>query len=79
MSNNPSIGRIVHFLQNGVHYPALVVKVWTPITINILVFPNGSDTITPGALDTQGIAHSVNWAAAMEGKEWSWHWPEPVE
>jgi hypothetical protein len=81
-SNNPSIGRVVHFVQNGVHYPALVLKVWSPVCVNLKVFGNGSDTIVPGALDVDGIAHSVTQSEPTPccGKvnEWSWHWPEVV-
>lgn len=76
----PTIGRIVHFVQNGVHYPALIVKVWTDTCVNLRVFPNGSDNIVPGALDSSDIAHSVNYAETCGtcgmSHEWSWHWPE---
>lgn len=86
----PSIGRIVHFVQNGVHYPAMIVKVWTDTCVNLLVFQNGSDKIAPGAVDTNSIAHSVcerpmstpcrraGDAVTIEWS-WSWHWPEIVE
>lgn len=79
----PSIGRIAHFVQNGVHYAAVIVKVWTDTCVNLRVLPNGSDTITPGALDKEDIAHSVNLNQPCEHcgtcKEWSWHWPEKAE
>jgi hypothetical protein len=52
VKNVPSIGRIVHFVQNGVHYAALIVKVWSDTCVNLQVFPNGSDHIVPGALDS---------------------------
>jgi hypothetical protein len=78
----PSIGRIVHFVQNGVHYAAIVTKVWSDTTVNLHVFGNMSDTITPGATDSQGNASSVTFSQPLDccGKvnEWSWHWPEVV-
>lgn len=76
----PSIGRIVHFVQNQVHYAAIITKVWSDTTVNLHVFPNGSNTITPGA---QNLACSVTLSAPTSCcgavKEWSWHWPETVQ
>lgn len=81
-AQKPSIGRVVHFVQNGVHYPAFVVKVWSDTCLNLKVFRNGSDSIVPGALDSDDIAHSVTQSEPTPccGKcaEWSWHWPEHV-
>lgn len=79
----PSIGRIVHFVQNGVHYPAIIVKVWTDTCVNIKVFRNGSDSIVPGALSKDDIASSVTFNDRCDHcgggpKEWTWHWPEFV-
>jgi hypothetical protein len=81
MALKPRIGRIVHFVQNGVHYAAMIVKVWTDTCVNLRVFPNGSDKIVAGALDTNDIAHSVNFSDTCDKcgsgpREWSWHWPE---
>lgn len=79
----PSVGRIVHFVQNGVHHPALILKVWTDTCVNLRVFPNGSDPITPGALDSHDVAHSVTQSEPTSccghANDWSWHWPERVE
>lgn len=72
----PSIGRIVHLVQNGVHYAAVIVKVWSDTNLNLKVFRNGSNDIVPGALDHDDIAHSVEQSEL--GAEWSWHWPEQV-
>lgn len=78
----PSIGRIVHFVQNGVHYAAIITKVWSDSCVNLHVFTNMSDAITPGATDAQGNASSVLLSVPTEccGKvaDWSWHWPEVV-
>ncbi len=70
----PTVGRIVNFVQNGVTYAALVVKVWSDTCVNLHVFANGSDPITPGALDQHSIAHSVPLKTPVN-TEWSWHWP----
>jgi hypothetical protein len=82
VKNVPSIGRIVHFVQNGVHYAALIVKVWSETCVNLQVFPNGSDHIVSGALDSTGRAHSVSYSEPTSCcghvKDWSWHWPETV-
>lgn len=75
LMQRPTVGRIVNFVQNGVTYAAMIVKVWSNTCVNLLVFPNGSDVITPGAVDYQGIAHSVCLKEPVN-TEWSWHWPE---
>lgn len=75
----PTIGRIVHYMNGGVHYPAIVTKVWTPLCVNITVFPNGSDDYSPGAngaFTSPQIVTSVTYAAASDPTDRSWHWPE---
>lgn len=71
----PTVGRIVHFVLHNTTYAAMIVKVWSDTCVNLLVFPNGSDPIVPGATDYQGIAHSVSLKVPVN-TEWSWHWPE---
>ncbi|HYX83238.1 MAG TPA: hypothetical protein VE714_12640 [Gemmatimonadales bacterium] len=78
----PSIGRIVHFVQNNVHYPALILKVWSDTCVTLRVFHNGNDKPVPGALNADEIAFSVPFAepcAHCGRPDWSWHWPEHVE
>jgi hypothetical protein len=85
MKPKPFIGQIVHFVQNGVHYAAIVVKVWTNTCVNLRVLPNGSDVIVPGALDGADVARSVPFSGPCETcahfvpREWSWHFAEAVE
>lgn len=79
----PTVGRIVHFVQNHVHYAAIIIKVWSDVCVNLHVFPNESDQITPGALNARNNAMSVTYAEPREGcdcvQDWTWHWPERAE
>jgi hypothetical protein len=68
---NPTIGRIVHFATAGVHYAAVVVKVWSPTCANLYVMPNGSDPMLAAKVIT-----SVCWATPEANQDYSWHWPE---
>jgi hypothetical protein len=83
-TQKPSIGRIVHFVQNRVHYAAIILKVWSDTCVNLQVFPNGSDEIVPGATDKDSRAYSVTYKAISPALrrasdyEWTWHWPEQV-
>jgi hypothetical protein len=85
----PSIGRIVHFVHGGVHYAAIVVKVWSDVCVNLYVLPNGSERLasdrlsqTHGADDVALVFTSVM-RADLNGEgqapEHSWHWPERDE
>lgn len=64
----PSIGRIVHFVHNGVHLPAIVTKVWSDTCVNLHVFANGSD------MTDSGTQTSV--CSGENPVGYSWHWPE---
>ena len=79
----PSVGSVVHFLQNRVHYAAIITKVWSDTCVNLQVFPNGSDDgPVPGALNCLNMAFSVPYGEPCYecGRpDWSWHWPERVE
>lgn len=85
----PSIGRIVHFVQGGVHFAAIVTKVWTDVCVNLYVLPNGSDVLVPGSTDGGQNPNSYNGSSAAgsatsvvqstSNAEFSWHWPERDE
>ncbi len=81
MEMKPSIGRIVHYvLANGEHRPAIIVRVWSDVCINLLVFRDGIND--PGLLG--GGDGYVQWATSVvqnedEKSPLSWHWPEKVE
>lgn len=68
----PSIGRIVHYVEGGIHYAAIVVKVWTEECVNLYVLPNGSDP-----LSVSGVITSVV-QSETDKYDRSWHWPEYV-
>jgi hypothetical protein len=83
---NPSIGRIVHFVQKKpigyaeglVHLPAIIVAVWGNECVNLQVFTDGTNS------DAEHTS-SVKWvtSASFDGSETpqprTWHWPEKVE
>lgn len=70
----PSIGRIVHYVHNTVHFAAIVTRVWTDTCVNLQVFNNGDSNgyeevfiKTSVVIDPKGEA------------DYSWHWPENVQ
>lgn len=80
----PTIGRIVHYVQDKpaylgggfVHLPAIIVAVWTDTCVNLQVFTDGSNS--------EGGDHgqlSVKWMTSVTydetaSKPRTWHWPE---
>ena len=68
----PSIGRIVHYVEGGVHFAAMVIKVWTDTCVNLAVFPNGCDPLSTG----YECVRSVNFSA--DAAEGTCHWPEVI-
>jgi hypothetical protein len=68
----PRIGDMVHFVNGAslVHLPAVVAKVWSvPETVNLFVFPNGSEVMGQGYTATSIIF-------SEEPKQYTWHYPE---
>lgn len=64
----PTVGRIVHFVnESGTHMAAIVTKVWTDTCVNLVVFEpyDGCPTVV-----RTSVCESVNSAP------FSWHWPE---
>lgn len=82
-------GRIVHYvLPNGYgypgeHRPAIVVKIWEPISdpypIQLVVFLDGSND-APGQGDAAPLTKWVTSVVFDETgqKPGSWHWIEPA-
>lgn len=75
-----SLGRIVHYVLKdgpnaGEHRPGLVVRVWSPTTVNLQVFHDGDGTphLNDGLLNTLW-QRSVEFSA--EPRPGTWHWPE---
>lgn len=67
----PSIGRIVHFVENGIHFAAIVTKIWSDTCINLYVFDDGS-----GNLSSNTKTSVVYYEDASQ--DYTWHWPEKV-
>ena len=69
----PSIGKIVHFVNGAslVHLPAVIAKVWSVETVNLFVFPNGSEVMGQGYTATSIVF-------SEEPRQHTWHWPEKV-
>lgn len=68
---NPSVGRIVHFIQapGDECQAAIVVRVWTPTMVNLAAFDGNGEPFrkTSVPMLTEG------------GAGFSWHWPERVD
>lgn len=62
----PTVGRIVHYVnENGEHCAAIVAKVWSDTCVNLTLFtPNGgTESRTSASYDELP-------------RSYSWHWPE---
>jgi hypothetical protein len=85
----PSIGRIVHFVQNKpsgfgegvrVHLPAIITAVWGDTCVNLQVFTDGSNS----EQGPNSNPPSVKWITSAQIDEsenpqpYTWHWPEKV-
>ena len=81
----PTIGRIVHFVQQMpaqygdrlVHLPAIVTAVWGDTCVNLQVFTDGSNS-EPGPNSNPA---SAKWVTSVTYNEmgnppYTWHWPE---
>lgn len=76
----PSIGRIVHFVDRHVHYPALITAVEGDGKlgiVNLTVFANGIDPLLNGV--KEGFVTVTNVGYREDAPDFSWHWPEPVD
>jgi len=74
----PSIGRIVHFVNNQKqHLAAIVTAVWTDTCVNLQVFTDGSNS---GDNLTGNIAWvtSKTFDESPDPQVQTWHWPEKV-
>lgn len=70
MIQQPSIGRIVHFVSNtGDHWPAVITRVWSATMVNVHVLPDLNPAFTFSSCKLDEHAAKPN----------TWHWPEPVK
>ncbi len=83
----PSIGRIVHYVQEkpaqfgtGVlHLPAIITAVWGDACVNLHVFSDGSNS-EPDSTNyprTKWIT-STNLDESESPAARTWHWPERI-
>lgn len=85
----PSIGRIVHFVQEKpasyqpnvpnvpkvlVHLPAIIVAVWGDTCVNLQVFTDGTNSDESNVLPIKWVTSSGFDESATQPR--SWHWPE---
>lgn len=73
--NQPSVGRVVRFVRDGVAYPAMLVHVHSDTCVNLYVFHNGVGAPTePFVCNGTALVTSVLYSED-ETKGNSWHWP----
>ena len=85
---NPTVGRIVHFVQvkpaayqpkEGphilVHVPAIVTAVWTETCVNLQVFTDGTNSDEANMSPVKWVT-SVTLDASETPQPRTWHWPE---
>ncbi len=78
MPQEPTIGRIVHYVLDDVmdeHRPAIIARVFSPVMVNLQVFVDGQND--------SGLVQvgSLLWKSSVEHDEefkatGTWHWPE---
>lgn len=87
----PSVGRVVHYVlevgpHQGDHRPAIIVNVWSRDLVNLQVFTDGGNDVSPSH-DHRGPESMTLWRTSRPHDEetkalGTWHWPEfvpPVE
>lgn len=72
----PSIGRIVHFVnENRQHRPAIITKVFNDTMVNLNVFCDANDSqeekVTP-------FRTSVTLDEGVDPSVYTFHWPEKI-
>ena len=82
----PTIGRIVHFVQEKpyqpkegprlmVHLPAIITAVWGETCVNLQVFTDGSNSDDANMSAVKWIT-SASLDASEAPQPRTWHWPE---
>lgn len=62
----PTIGRIVHFYEQGQLYPGIITKVWTDVCVNLVIFGHLQ---VPGGLEKTSVVYNE------VDKNYNWVWP----
>jgi hypothetical protein len=74
----PTIGRIVHFVQDKFTLPAIIVNVWSDTCVNLQVFTDGSNS-DPISMSSE--CPNLKWVTSAtfdesaEPQQRTWHWP----
>jgi len=79
----PTIGRIVHFVQQKpvgygevlVHLPAIITSVWGELCVNLQVFTDGTNSDDRNMAPVKWIT-SASLDASENPQPRTWHWPE---
>ncbi len=79
-----TVGRIVHFVMpDGDHRPAIVVRTWGGDCVQLQVFLDGTNDLTPaenGGISREIAERGLMWATSVPYSEQpqprTWHWPE---
>jgi hypothetical protein len=73
----PSIGRIVHVKFGDKCQAAIIVKVWSPTSLNLVVFRDGSNDGGDGGTGSE----LTRWATSytLDAATNGWHWPERTD
>lgn len=66
----PTIGRIVHYTFRGEIIPAIITHVWSQVSVNLTVFPDGSLHRAHQPEQHTSVRFGI--------EEGEWHWPEIV-
>ncbi len=74
----PSIGRIVHFVDSGYHYAAIITRVYSETIVDVTVFvpPHSPQT---GVEAVRPVVQIAGVFFSASGETGTWHWPEREE
>lgn len=70
----PSVGRIVHFIYNGVHHAATIIKVWNDTCVSLAVLNDGTQNGFPDLFVKTSVVLDT-----QASQDYTWHWPENVQ
>ena len=78
MSDNEMVvGRIVHYKYHGTCRAAIVVKVWTALTVNLTVF--GDHSFDRALSDFPDHTTFPKTSVIMGEQDGQWHWPRECQ
>ena len=73
--NAPTVGRIVHVRNGDRCQSAIIVRVWSAGTVNLVVFRDGSNDAGDGGNGTELTRWATSATLSDEAGN-HWHWPE---